>query len=73
MQYKVSPTDVLRIFKNDLVVQLWKEDGTRGPKLLVRVSNPFPFRLIWGNDELRVREKERFQCANLYQYGHCLF
>jgi hypothetical protein len=47
---------------------LWKEDGTRQPKLLVGVSNPIPFCLIWGNDELRVGEKERFISSEILKY-----
>jgi len=39
---------------------LWKEDGTRWLKLLVGVLNLVPFCPIWGNDELRACEKERF-------------
>jgi len=39
---------------------LWKQDGIGWPKLLARVPNPIPFPLIWGNDELKVGEKERF-------------
>jgi hypothetical protein len=60
MQHKVSPTNVLRSHKNDPTIRLWKEDDTRQPKLPMGVSNPIPFCSIWGNDELRASEKERF-------------
>jgi hypothetical protein len=41
-------------------IRLWKEDGIRMAKLLARVSNPIAFHSMWGNDELRIGEKERF-------------
>jgi hypothetical protein len=47
---------------------LWKEDGTRWPKLLVGVSNLIPFCPIWGNDELRAGEKERFISSEISKY-----
>jgi hypothetical protein len=40
-----------------MAIQLWKEDNIGWPKLLAGVLNLVPFRLIWGNDELRVEEK----------------
>jgi hypothetical protein len=60
MQYKIFPTDVLWSPKDGLAIWLWKEDGTGWPKLQVGVPNLVAFRPIWGNDELRVGEKERF-------------
>jgi hypothetical protein len=51
-----------------LTIQLWKEDGTRRAKLLAGVSNLVPFHLIWGNDELRVGEKERFISSGILKY-----
>jgi hypothetical protein len=47
---------------------LWKEDGTRWLKLLVGVLNPVPFCPIWGNDELRACEKERFISNGISKY-----
>ncbi len=32
------------------------------------VSNPIPFRPIWGNDELRVGEKEMFISSRISKY-----
>jgi hypothetical protein len=60
IQYKVSPIDVLWSPKDGPTIQLWKEDATGQAKLLAGVPNPILFHLIWGNDELRVGEKERF-------------
>jgi len=34
----------------------------------VGVSNPIPFHSIWGNDELRVGEKERFISSEISKY-----
>jgi hypothetical protein len=63
MQYKVSFNDALWNPKDGMAIWLWKEDGNGWPKLLVGVSNPIPFRPIWGNDELKVGEKERLLVA----------
>ncbi len=68
MQYKVSPTNVLWSFKYGLAIQLWKEDGTRHAKLLAGVLNPIPFHPIWGNDELKEGEKERFISSRISKY-----
>jgi hypothetical protein len=54
--------------KDGLAIRLWKEDGTRWPKLLVGVPNLVPFCLIWGNDELKVSEKERFISSRITKY-----
>ncbi len=59
IQYKISATNVLWSPKDGLTIRLWKEDGTGWSKLLVGVSNLVPFCSIWGNDELKVGEKER--------------
>jgi len=68
MQYKVSFIDVLLSPKDGLTIQLWKKDGTRWAKLLAGVSNLVPFRMIWGNDELRVSDKERFISSGILKY-----
>jgi hypothetical protein len=47
---------------------LWKEDGIGQLKLSARVSNPVPFHSIWGNDELKVGEKERFISSGISKY-----
>jgi hypothetical protein len=58
MQYKITPTNVLWSLKDGSTIQLWKEDGTRWPKVPVRVLNFILFCPIWGNDELgQVRRK----------------
>jgi hypothetical protein len=54
--------------KDSPTIQLWKEDGTRRPKLLVGVSNPIPFCPMWGNDEMRIGEKERFINSGISKY-----
>jgi len=59
MQYKVSPTNVLWSPKNGPTIRLWKENGIGRAKLPTKVSNPIPFRSIWGNEELKASEKER--------------
>jgi hypothetical protein len=68
MQYKVFPIDVLWNFKDGMAIQLWKEDGIGWRKLLMGVSNLVPFRPIWGNDELRANEKERFSNSRISKY-----
>jgi hypothetical protein len=68
MQYKVSPSDVLRSFKDGPTIQLWKEDGTGLPKLSMGVSNHVPFHPIWGNDELKACEKDRFISNGISKY-----
>jgi len=47
---------------------LWKEDGIGEPKLLIGVPNPIPFCSVWGNDELRASEKERFISSKILKY-----
>jgi hypothetical protein len=68
MQYKVYPIDALWSPKNGWTIRLWKKDGNGRPKLLMGVSNLVPFCLIWGNDELRVGEKERFISNKISKY-----
>jgi hypothetical protein len=34
----------------------------------VGVSNPIPFYLIWGSDELKASEKERFISSGILKY-----
>ncbi len=36
--------------------------------MLTKVLNPIPFHLIWGNDELRACEKERFISSGILKY-----
>jgi len=60
--------DALWSPKDGLGIQLWKEDGIGRPKLPMGVPNPFPFRLIWGNDELRACEKESFINSGILKY-----
>jgi hypothetical protein len=55
--------------KDDLAIQLWKEDGIGWPKLLAEVLNPVPFRPMWGNDELRANEKERFISSKILKFN----
>jgi hypothetical protein len=54
--------------KDGSTIQLWKEDGTGWPKLLVGVPNLISFHPIWGNDELKVGEKERFISSEILKY-----
>jgi len=54
--------------KDGMAIQLWKEDGIRQANLLVRVLNPVPFCPIWGINELRVGEKERFISSRISKY-----
>ncbi len=68
MQYKVSPTNALWSPKDGPTIRLWKEDGIRQPKILVGVSNPVPFCSIWGNNELKVSEKEKFISNKISKY-----
>jgi hypothetical protein len=66
--YKIPPTNVLWSPKDGSAMQLWKENGTKQPKLSVGVPNPIPFHLIWGNGELKANEKERFISSRLSRY-----
>jgi hypothetical protein len=68
MQYKISLTNVLWSLKDGLALWLWKEDTTRRAKLLVKVLNLVPFCLIWGIDELRANDKERFINNKILKY-----
>jgi hypothetical protein len=68
MPYKVFPIDALWSLKDGMTIQLWNEDGTGQPKLLVRVLNPVPFRSIWGNDELKANENEMFINSGIPKY-----
>jgi len=68
MQYKVSPTDTLWNAKDSSTISLWKEDVVGWAKLLARVSNLVPFCLIWGIDELKASEKERFVNIGISKY-----
>jgi hypothetical protein len=68
MQYKISLTNVLWSLKDGPTIQLWKVDVTRQLQLSVWVSNPIPFRLIWGVDELKAGEKERFIDNEILKY-----
>ncbi len=68
MQYKVFPTHVLWSPEDGMGIQLWKEDGIGQPKLPMGVLNPFPFRLIRGNDELKACKKENFISSGILKY-----
>jgi hypothetical protein len=43
-------------------------DVERWPQLPTRVPNLVPFHLIWGIDELKVGEKERFINNGILKY-----
>jgi hypothetical protein len=45
-----------------------EEDGIGHPKLPVGVLNLIPFRAIWGNDELKASENERFISSKISKY-----
>jgi hypothetical protein len=47
---------------------LWKDDVVGQLELSIGVSNPIPFRLIWGVNELKVGEKERFIDSEILKY-----
>jgi hypothetical protein len=68
MQYKVSPIDVLWNFKDGMTIRLWIKDATGWAKLLAGVPNLVPFCPIWGNDELKASEKERFISSRISKY-----
>ncbi len=68
MQYKVFPTFDLWSFKDGPTIWLWKKDCTWWAKLLMSVLNLVPSHPIWGNDELRVGEKERFISSRILKY-----
>ncbi len=68
MQYKISLTNVLWSPKDGPTIWLWKKDvgwaklPWQGFRYLV------PFRPIWGIDELRVGERERFISSRISKY-----
>ncbi len=68
MQYKISPIDALWSPKDGSTIQLWKEDGTGCPKLSTGVPNLVLICMIWGNDELKASEKERFINNGISKY-----
>jgi hypothetical protein len=68
MHYKISPTYVLWSFKGGPIIRLWKEDVVGHAKLSTRVLNPIPFCLIWGINELKVGEKEKFISSKVLKY-----
>jgi hypothetical protein len=68
IQYKLSTTDVLWSFKGGMAILLWKMDVVGHAKLPTKVSNPIPFHLIWGINELKVGEKERFISSWILKY-----
>jgi hypothetical protein len=45
-----------------------EEDGIGHPKLLMGVLNLIPFHPIWGNDELKASENERFISSKISKY-----
>jgi hypothetical protein len=49
-------------------IRLWKEDVVGHGKLPTWVLNPVPFCLIWGIDESRAGEKEKFISSEILKY-----
>ncbi len=68
MQYKLSPINSLWSPKDGLMIWLRKVDAAGHLKLLVGIPNLIPFCPIWGNDELRAIEKERFISIDISKY-----
>jgi len=68
MQYKLFRTNVLWSLKNGLAIWLWKEDGIKRLKPLMKFPNLVPFCSIWGNDEMKASEKERFISREISKY-----
>jgi hypothetical protein len=68
MQYKAFLTNVLQSFKDGPTIQLWKDDVAGQLELSVGVSNLIPFCFIWGVDEFKVGEKERFIDNGILKY-----
>jgi len=60
MQYKVSPTNLVWSSINGSQVKLWKVNPNGSPKLLIRVPILILYCSIWGNDALRLVEREKF-------------
>jgi hypothetical protein len=68
MQYKISLIYALWSLKDSPTIESWKEEVVGQAKLSTGVPNPIPFRLIWGIDELRVGEKEKFISSMISKY-----
>ncbi len=51
-----------------LAIHLWKLDDQGCPKLPSGISKPIPFLPIWGNDVLKLVEKERFINSEISKY-----
>jgi hypothetical protein len=60
MQYKVTPTNIVYNPIETPLIQLWKVNVNGSPKLPTRVPNLIPYRPIWGHDEVRLMEREKF-------------
>ncbi len=68
MQYKISFIYALWRPKDSLTIRLWKEEVVGQTKLPTGVPNPISFCLIWGTDELKVGEKEKFISSMILTY-----
>jgi hypothetical protein len=49
-------------------IQLWKVNLNNSPKLPIRVPSPILYRPIWGNDALKLMEREKFINSRLSKY-----
>ncbi len=49
-------------------IRLWKVNLDSSPKLPIGVPSPAIYRLIWGNDTLRLVEKKKFISFGLSKY-----
>jgi hypothetical protein len=68
MQYKVSPTNLVWSSIDGFPIKLWKANPNSSLKLLTRVLSPIPYCPIWGNDALRLMEREKFINSALSKY-----
>jgi hypothetical protein len=68
MQYKVSPTNPIWSPIDGSPIKLWKANPNGSLKLLTKVPSPVPYCPIWGNDALRLMDKEKFINSGLSKY-----
>jgi hypothetical protein len=68
IQYKVSLIDHVWSPIDGPPIKLWKPNPDGSPKLRTMVPSPILYHPIWGNDALRLVEREKFISSRLSKY-----
>jgi len=68
MQYKVSPIYLVWSPINGPLIKLWKANPDGSPKLPTGVPSHVLYHPIWGNDALKLMQKEKFISFGLSKY-----